>query len=229
VFGFRNNPDFSPRGKVMCASVWRNGVKGLIMCSAMANVNQPHFLNGWKEIANYLGKGVRTAQRYERNFALPVRRPSGRSEGAVMATPAEIDAWLMGSTKREMLTPVAPRLTSESEEMTQNLERMKQSREVLATARTELRTTLSRLKQASLRVADVMQQISGSALADFLRSPIQPKLSLPLLVESIPALTSHKKAPARAGTKRTFAMSTRKVTTHRSGHLPSHGPAKKSA
>jgi hypothetical protein len=200
------------------------------MYPAMANVNQPHFLNGWKEIANYLGKGVRTAQRYERNFALPVRRPSGRSEGAVMATPAEIDAWLMASTKRQIPTPVLPRLMSESDELTQNLGRMQQSREVLATARTELHTTLSRLKQASLRVAEVMQQISGSALADFLRSPIQLKLNRPLLVESIHALTSHKKTPARAGTKRNLAIgSARKVATHRSGQLPSHGQAKKSA
>ena len=200
------------------------------MGPGIANVNQPHFLNGWKEIANYLGKGVRTAQRYERNFALPVRRPSGRSEGAVMATPAEIDAWLMASAKRQMLSPVAPQLESESEELTQNLARMRQSREVLATARTELRTTLSRLKQASLRVGEVMQQISESALADFLRSPIHRNLNRPLLVESIQALTSRKKALAAAGTKRNFAIgTTRKVSTPRSGHLPSHGQTKKSA
>lgn len=200
------------------------------MCSGIANVHQPHFLNGWKEIANYLGKGVRTAQRYERNFALPVRRPSGRSEGAVMATPAEIDAWLMASPKREVLTPVASRLASESGELSENLARMRQSREVLATARTELCTTLSRLKQASLRVAEVMQQISQSAPADFLRSPIHQKLNHPLLIESILALTPHQKAPARAGTKRNFEIgTTRKLGTHRSGHLPSHGQAKKSA
>ena len=214
----------------MCASVWRNGARGLTMCPGIANVNQPHFLNGWKEIAGYLGKGVRTAQRYERNFALPVRRPSGRSEGAVMATPAEIDAWLMASTKRQMLTPVAPGLESESEEATQNLARMRQSREVLVTAGTELRATLSRLKQTSLRVAEVMQQISESALADFLRSPIHRKLNRPLLLESIHALTSHKKAPARAGTKRNFAIgTTTKMTTPRSGHLLSQSQARKSA
>ena len=67
------------------------------MCPGTTNPYQPHFLNGWKEIANYLGKGVRTVQRYERNFALPVRRPSGRSGGAVMATPAEIDDWVNAS------------------------------------------------------------------------------------------------------------------------------------
>ena len=205
-------------------------INALTMYPGIENTNQPHFLNGWKEIANYLGKGVRTAQRYERNFALPVRRPSGRTEGAVMATPAEIDAWLMASSKRQMLTPVAPRLKSGPEELTQNLARVRQSREVLATARTELRTTLSRLKQASLRVREVMQQISESALADFLKSPIHQKLNYPWLVESIHVLTSHKKASSRAGTKRNFEIGIpRKVNTHRSGQLPSHGQAKKSA
>ena len=35
-------------------------------------ITQLQVLNGWKEIANYLGKGVRTVQRYEREFGLPV-------------------------------------------------------------------------------------------------------------------------------------------------------------
>ena len=52
------------------------------MYPGTTNPYQPHFLNGWKEIANYLGKGVRTVQRYERTLALPVRRPSGRSGGS---------------------------------------------------------------------------------------------------------------------------------------------------
>ena len=30
-------------------------------------------LNGWKEIANHLGKAVRTAQRWEQDLDLPVR------------------------------------------------------------------------------------------------------------------------------------------------------------
>lgn len=39
----------------------------------------PQFLTGWKEIANYLGKGVRAVQRYERKFGLPVRAPRAGS------------------------------------------------------------------------------------------------------------------------------------------------------
>src|SRR5215472_912210 len=48
-------------------------------------------LSGWKEIANYLGRGVRTAQRYEIEKHLPIRRPAGES---VIATKSEIDRWV---------------------------------------------------------------------------------------------------------------------------------------
>ena len=50
-------------------------------------------LGSWKEIANYLGKGVRTVQRWERCSGLPVHRPSGSSKGVVVAFPAELDRW----------------------------------------------------------------------------------------------------------------------------------------
>jgi hypothetical protein len=41
-------------------------------------VSSQQFLSGWKDIASYLGKGVRTVQRYERDLALPVREKSAR-------------------------------------------------------------------------------------------------------------------------------------------------------
>jgi hypothetical protein len=55
----------------------------------MANV-----LTSWKEIAQYVGKGVRTVQRWEQDFCLPVRRLSASDHHAVLAIPEEIDAWL---------------------------------------------------------------------------------------------------------------------------------------
>jgi len=51
-------------------------------------------LNSWKEIANYLNRGVRTVQRWERDLQLPVRRPRGTKRSAVLAVRGEIDAWL---------------------------------------------------------------------------------------------------------------------------------------
>lgn len=51
-------------------------------------------LNSWKEIATYLGRGVRTVQRWEQELNLPVHRPRGRERSAVVAFPRELDQWL---------------------------------------------------------------------------------------------------------------------------------------
>lgn len=51
-------------------------------------------LTSWKEIAQYLGRGVRTVQRWETEYGLPVRRARGETHHAVLALPDELDAWL---------------------------------------------------------------------------------------------------------------------------------------
>lgn len=66
-------------------------------------------LNSWKEIAGYLGRGVRTVQRWEKDLGLPVRRPRNKTRSAVMALPPEIDSWLSarGITNAETVQPAA--------------------------------------------------------------------------------------------------------------------------
>ena len=63
----------------------------------------PEFLTGWKDIASYLRRAVRTVQRYEIEMGLPVRRPAGRAYGSVVTTKAELDAWLIASPRREVV------------------------------------------------------------------------------------------------------------------------------
>lgn len=65
------------------------------------NQTEPEFLNSWKEISSYMRRGVRTVQRYEVQYALPIRRPAGKSRSAVMATRAEIDAWVAAAPFRD--------------------------------------------------------------------------------------------------------------------------------
>ena len=60
----------------------------------MASVPASRVLNSWKEIATYLGRGVRTVQRYERDAHLPVRRLPGKPRGTVIAFPKDLDDWL---------------------------------------------------------------------------------------------------------------------------------------
>jgi len=50
-------------------------------------------LESWKEIANYLNRNVRTAQRWERLERLPVRRHKHLKHESVYAYKHEIDAW----------------------------------------------------------------------------------------------------------------------------------------
>jgi len=59
-------------------------------------------ITGWKDIATYLGRGVRTVQRYDRAFCLPVRRNSGKSAGSVLATKTELDTWTAVAPLREV-------------------------------------------------------------------------------------------------------------------------------
>ena len=56
-------------------------------------------LNTWKEIAAYLSRGVRTVQRWELNYGLPVHRP-GSDAPTVYAFSDEIDSWLERSQTR---------------------------------------------------------------------------------------------------------------------------------
>jgi hypothetical protein len=65
---------------------------------AITNATPTHVLNGWKDIARSLGKGVRTVQRWERGFGLPVRRLSGGRHHAIVAIPEELDAWLQSQS-----------------------------------------------------------------------------------------------------------------------------------
>lgn len=50
-------------------------------------------LDSWKEIAAYVGKGIRTVQRWERTEQFPIRRLGQDRVGPVFAYRSEIDAW----------------------------------------------------------------------------------------------------------------------------------------
>lgn len=58
------------------------------------SANSSTVLTSWKDIARYMGKGVRTVQRWEQDFGLPVRRPHGSNKKAVLARPCDLDAWV---------------------------------------------------------------------------------------------------------------------------------------
>jgi hypothetical protein len=69
--------------------------------------DQPPPLTSWKDIALFMGKAVRTAQRWERDLGLPIRRRKGvLSENMVALERSDFDAW----THRKIILFPTPRL-----------------------------------------------------------------------------------------------------------------------
>jgi hypothetical protein len=137
-------------------------------------ITQLEILSGWKEIASYLGKGVRTVQRYEAELGLPIRRPAGKSMGSIVATTVEIDAWVSARPLREEFRLSVPaidniatfkRFRQEMKEMHRLREETVQLRSDLTASREALRLTvelLHRSLRAGFAEEDQIQRLSSS-------------------------------------------------------------------
>jgi hypothetical protein len=64
----------------------------------MASQMSRQILNGWKEISDYIQRGVRTAQRWEALLGMPVHRPALKNRSAVVAFSDELDDWISPTT-----------------------------------------------------------------------------------------------------------------------------------
>ena len=108
-------------------------------------------LNSWKEISSYVGRGVRTVQRWEELYGLPVHRAAGRDRSAVYALSDEIDAWLrLGKMheapklQRDVTPQAAEKYRAALGHATTLVERL----QVLRERTSELRANLSRNREA---------------------------------------------------------------------------------
>lgn len=117
----------------------------------------PQVLSGWKEIATYLGKGVRTVQRYEWELQLPVRRPAGKARGSVIATREELDAWVAASPIRESYhISSRPESTNslQCEAIRTGIQEMRRLREQMMDLRADVHTSLNLLGASIRGMAD---------------------------------------------------------------------------
>jgi hypothetical protein len=120
-----------------------------------ASVSNAAVLTSWKEIARYMGKGVRTVQRWEVDFGLPVRRPNGANKKAILARPSDLDAWIAmrcsvsrRSLEKQSALSVRTSLSAE-------LETARLLRESQRELRAELHAEIAALKA---RVVSIWQQ-----------------------------------------------------------------------
>lgn len=116
-------------------------------------------LNGWKEIAQYLGRGVRTVQRWEAELHLPVRRPRGKDHSAVVALTDELDRWLLDAPARVF--------ADEADEQ-QSLVEDKSVRDVhvlvVEDSVSDIHSCVSLLRRLRVRQVDVISSIAATIL-----------------------------------------------------------------
>ena len=120
--------------------------------TGVASAANAAVLTSWKEIARYMGKGVRTVQRWEMDFGLPVRRPHGSNKKAILARPSDLDAWVaMRCTMSERSREKAPAMCARAS-LSAEMETARMLRESQRELRAELQAELATLRVRLLKV-----------------------------------------------------------------------------
>ena len=103
--------------RLMATQVRKMRVQGRTESAQRPSAEMP-VLATWRGIAKYMGTGIRTVQRWEIQFGLPVRRSADRPKSQVMAVPAELDEWVKAFPLSEGLSPL---YSPEIENLLQNI------------------------------------------------------------------------------------------------------------
>ena len=87
-------------------------------------------LNGWKEIANHLQRGVRTVQRWER-LGMPVIRVNKTVRSPIIAHSEDVDRWLTRFEETGSPTPflLAKLAEARRTELHRRIEALRQRRD----------------------------------------------------------------------------------------------------
>ena len=108
--------------------------------------NGKKVLKSWKEIARHMGCSVRTVQRWEIDFQLPVHRPKGRGRGAVIAAYSELDSWVI-SRPLEMRKPDLHAQCPVGSQIIEHIQDSQHLRAQVRESRRQLLDSVTRLKQ----------------------------------------------------------------------------------
>jgi hypothetical protein len=128
----------------------------------VSRLNDKPVLTCWKDIALYVGKSVRTLQRWERELGLPVRRTKPGEKRSVLAIPGEIDFWVRsqqvtdGSDRAALLRALVV-LQKENRELRRQLadSLAKMGRDVLLQALVLLAVTSREFRSRSAQASDI--------------------------------------------------------------------------
>ena len=105
--------------------------------STLGSTSPVRVLSGWKEVAKYLGSGVRTVQRYERELGLPIKHPSSK-RGSIFADVMALDAWVNAKPMRKSVTGHGC-FETKVEDLREALVQNRRLREQMRVSRAEIR------------------------------------------------------------------------------------------
>lgn len=132
-----------------------------------STVHTATVLTSWKEIARYMGKGVRTVQRWEQDFGLPVRRPQGSNKKAVLARPRDLDAWVaMRCSSRAELSLHLPVINASFESLSTLASSIETFRELRSSNRAllgEVTTAAKALRREVVTALSILGHSQNSA------------------------------------------------------------------
>ncbi len=131
----------------------------------------------WKEIASFFGKGVRTVQRWEQKFGLPISRPTA-AKNVVLTTENELREWIRRSSSH-IDGDGSDGSTSTDNSVTELVERLQR-----------LETETARLAQMIANFSDRMDQLGSKLSSDGDGDGSHSKVSLPVVKRSTPKPTS---------------------------------------
>ncbi len=140
--------------------------------SSNANFHEPAVLTSWKEIAGYLGKGVRTVQRWEKEDGLPIRRLTGTSK--IVVKRDELDEWLNSQSAQN---GGAQRRKVESKDLLRQVSASQQLRKQHEELRASVNSAMQQLMDECRRMASLCTatSVSNRATSHAVPEPSRPR------------------------------------------------------
>ena len=116
-----SNREWHEMGLRKEVSYWRIFGEG----AGFMGQDQGRIFSSWKEIAGFLGKGVRTVQRWEKTHGLPVSRPIGCASNVVFAKEEELVRWMRNQDAHD--TAVADSAEAQFRQFQECLDRLEET------------------------------------------------------------------------------------------------------
>jgi phage terminase Nu1 subunit (DNA packaging protein) len=152
-------------------------------------------LNSWKEIAAYLGRGVRTVQRWEQELGLPVRRPRGKDRSAVIALKSDLDRWLQRAPNHGKGR--AEEFKRRSQVLAQKIMILHQRANVLARQSEILRERITYAIRLTSQLPHRQQKTLHVSRTEFISDGVNGEIH-PALIEAPPGrMRQNSETPAR--------------------------------